>query len=437
MPSSSMTFRTSSARSGTVFTYTVAPVSIEKNAGTPASRRRRTARITRRVSGCQSTISPVPVIVIPWSMSVSRSARAQISPMARFRIAGSISAIKRGISARRAWKNGDVRASRGASSVCLKAGTRATTIAIRRSTPASWTAYESSSVRPIFHLLNPPVTDRVAEPAPRRAKREISSSVRRRPAAWTAAVASAANPEALAPSPIFEGKSFSLAIWNGSRIEARPRIGSTTARMRSMSRAFTSRRSIVAVSRATPPNSTVVRLVRGAVQTLIESWNGRRRTGSARPWYLMRPWIGWATAVAFIPGPRCPLDVEDDVGDALLRIDAQSMSGHGLDDQLELVALLVDCFPAGTAAQRSPMHVHVEGSEQEALRLVDVQEFGEPAKEERRDVLGVEADFDLPHRFDGSETGDEAEHPFGGVSGQLVHGRAVRVDFNVGGVVAS
>ena len=56
-----------------------------------------------------------------------------------------------------------------------------------------------------------------------------------------------------------------------------------------MSRAVTSRPSIVAWSRAYAPNSTVVRLLSGAVQTLIESWNGRRRTGSARPWYLISP----------------------------------------------------------------------------------------------------------------------------------------------------
>src|SRR5881296_1405646 len=121
---------------------------------------------------------------------------------------------------------------------------------------------------------------------------------------------------------------------------------STTARMRSMSRA-----SIVAVSRSTPPNSTVVRLVRGAVHTLIESWNGSRRTGSARPWYLIRPWIGWATAVAFMSGPRMRLDVEDDLGDALLRGDAQPMASHRLDDELELVTLLVDRFPASPSAQ--------------------------------------------------------------------------------------
>src|SRR5207244_2584251 len=162
---------------------------------------------------------------------------------------------------------------RCASSVCLKAGTSATIIAICRSTPASWTAYESSSVSPIFHLLNPPVTDRLADPAPRRAKREISSGARRRPAAWAAA---------------------------GAR----------------------------------------------AVHTLIESWNGSRRTGSARPWYLIRPWIGWATAVAFMSGPRMRLDVEDDLGDALLRVDAQPMASHRLDDELELVTLLVDRFPA-------------------------------------------------------------------------------------------
>src|SRR2546427_4983692 len=150
---------------------------------------------------------------------------------------------------------------------------------------------------------------------------------------------------------MFEGTASALDAGNGSRTAALPRIASTTARTRPMSRAFTSRPSIVAASGATPPNSTVVRLVRGAVQTLIESWNGSRRTGSARPWYLMRPWIGWATAVAFIAGPRLPLDVEDDFGDALLRIDSEPMPGHGLDDELELVTRLVDRFPAGTAAQ--------------------------------------------------------------------------------------
>jgi hypothetical protein len=112
-------------------------VSIEKNAGVPFSRRRRTARITRRVSGCQRTISPVPVIVMPCSIKVSRSARLQIAPTSRFRIASSISATSLGISARRAWKNGEVKASRWASSVCLKAGTTATTMAISRSSPAS------------------------------------------------------------------------------------------------------------------------------------------------------------------------------------------------------------------------------------------------------------------------------------------------------------
>src|SRR3989449_11547332 len=122
-------------------------------------------------------------------------------------------------------------------------------------------------------------------------------------------------------------------------MEAGPRAGATRGWLAAFARPSRSRLSIVAVSRETPPNSTVVRLVRGAVQTLIESWNGSRRTGSARPWYLMRPWIGWATAVAFIAGPRCPLDVEDDFGDALVRIDRQSMSGHRLDGQPELVAL--------------------------------------------------------------------------------------------------
>src|SRR6266849_5596318 len=391
--------------------------------------------MTRRVSGFQSTISPVPVIVIPWSMSVSLSASAQIPPMSRFRIASSISAISRGISASRAWKNGDVSASRCASSVCLKAGTSATIIAIGRSTPASWTAYESSSVSPIFHLLKPPVTERLADPAPRRAKREISSGARRSPAAWAAAVASAANPEALAPSPMFDGKSFTLAIRNGSESGARPRMTSTTARMRSMSRAFTSRPSIVAVSRPTPPNSTVVRLVRGAVHTLIESWNGSRRTGSARPWYLMSPWIGWAAAVAFMSGPRIRLDVEDDLGDALLRVDGQSMASHRLDDEFQLVTLLVDRFAAGPSAQRGAVQLHIEGREEEALRLVDVEEFGEPPEHEGRDILRGEADLDLPDRFDRAEIGDEAEHPLGRVREEFVQRGSVRSDPDIRGVL--
>jgi len=70
---------------------------------------------------------------------------------------------------------------------------------------------------------------------------------------------------------MFEGKSFTLAIRNGFRIEARARIASTTARIRSMSRASTSRPSIVAVSCGKSPNSMVVRVVSGAVHTLIES----------------------------------------------------------------------------------------------------------------------------------------------------------------------
>src|SRR5205809_8086249 len=67
-----------------------------------------------------------------------------------------------------------------------------------------------------------------------------------------------------------------------------------------MYRAGTWGTSIVAGSRGPSPNSIVVRVVSGAVHALLESWNGRRRIGSARPWYLISPWIGWATAVAFI-----------------------------------------------------------------------------------------------------------------------------------------
>ena len=235
----------------------------------------------------------------------------------RFRIASSISAMRRGISARRAWKNGDVVASRWASSVSLYAGTRAITIARGRSFPASCTENESSSAIPIFHLLNPPVTARAADPAPRLAIRERSWRSRSSPAAAAAARARAANPDALAPRPTFEGKSFTEAIRNLACVFARARTVSTTERIRSISWPPTGRPPIVAVSRGNSPNSTVVRVVSGAVHTLMESWYGRRRIGSARPWYLIRPWIGWATAEAFIPatsggsrgarrGPRSP-----------------------------------------------------------------------------------------------------------------------------------
>src|SRR6059058_342816 len=90
------------------------------------------------------------------------------------------------------------------------------------------------------------VTARAADPAPRRAKREISSRPRSNPAAFAEAIASAAKPEALAPSPMFDGKSFSDAMRNRRRIEAFARIGSTTERIRSMSCPITSRPSIVA-----------------------------------------------------------------------------------------------------------------------------------------------------------------------------------------------
>ncbi len=90
------------------------------------------------------------------------------------------------------------------------------------------------------------MTERLADPAPRRANREISSGLRFIPAACEAAIARAAKPEALAPKPMFEGKSFTDAIRNGVRREALVRTASTTERIRSMSRAVTSRPSIVA-----------------------------------------------------------------------------------------------------------------------------------------------------------------------------------------------
>src|SRR5439155_1890748 len=168
------------------------------------------------------------------------------------------------------------------------------------SSPVSCVTSYSTPIMHNYHMLYPPVTARHAEPDPPPANPAISSRLKRNPAAIAAAMARAPNPDALAPRPMFDGKSFTDAIRNGARRDAFARIGSTTERILSMSRAVTSRPSIVARSRGNPPNSIVVRVVRGAVHTLIESWNGRRRIGSARPWYLISPWIGWATAVAFI-----------------------------------------------------------------------------------------------------------------------------------------
>src|SRR5713226_7336053 len=149
----------------------------------------------------------------------------------------------------------------------------------------------------------------------------------------------------------------------------------------------------------------------------------------------MRPWIGWATAVAFIAGPRRPLYVEDDLGDAFLRVDGKPVSGHGLEDELELVTRLVDRLAPRAPAQRGAVHLHVERSEEEMLRLVDVQEFGEPAKEKGREVLRFEADFDLADLLDRVEIGDQAEHPFGGVREQLVQRGPVRSDPDIRGVL--
>ena len=111
------------------------------------------------------------------------------------------------------------------------------------------------------------------------------------------------------------------------------------------------------------------------------------------------------------------------------------MSGHGFHGELELVTLLVDGLPACTTAQRGPIHLHIERGEEETLRLVEIQEFGEPPKEKGRDVVRFEADFDLSDLFDRVEIRDEAEHPLGGVREQLVQRGPVRADPDVRGVL--
>src|SRR5439155_1697870 len=83
---------------------------------------------------------------------------------------------------------------------------------------------------------------------------------------------------------------------------------------------------------------------------------------------------------------------------------------------------------ACTTAQRGPIHLHIERGEEETLRLVEIQEFGEPPKEKGRDVVRFEADFDLSDLFDRVEIRDEAEHPLGGVREQLVQRGPVRAD---------
>src|SRR6266566_8398495 len=73
--------------------------------------------------------------------------------------------------------------------------------------------------------------------------------------------------------------------------------------------------------------------------------------------------------------------------------------------------------------------------EEEALGLVDVEEFGEPPEHEGRDVLRGETDLDLADRLHGVEIGDEAEHPLGRVREEVVQRRSVRPDPDVRGVL--
>src|SRR2546421_917035 len=129
------------------------------------------------------------------------------------------------------------------------------------------------------------------------------------------------------------------------------------------------------------------------------------------------------------------LDVEDDLGDPFLRIHGEPVARHGLDHELQLVPPLVDRFPARAAFERCLDDPRVERREEKSLRLVDVQEFRQPSKEEGRKVLRLKADLDLADGLHGPQVRDEAEHPLGGICEQFVRGPPVRADADIGRVL--
>jgi hypothetical protein len=126
-------------------------------------------------------------------------------------------------------------------------------------------------LRPVRRWEKAPVTARAAEEEPRRATVDISGRERSRSAAAHRAVAAAAKPEEEEPKPTFDRKEFSLSKRTPASISARSRTWSTTASRRSAPRPVTRSPSTTYTS-SPPPNSTVVVVRLGAVQTLMLSW---------------------------------------------------------------------------------------------------------------------------------------------------------------------
>src|SRR5205809_7512236 len=89
------------------------------------------------------------------------------------------------------------------------------------------------------------------------------------------------------------------------------------------------------------------------------------------------------------------LDVEDDLGDAFLRIDGEAVPRHGLDHELQLVSIRVDRFPASVSFAWPCDDVQGEGREVDWVWLVDVLRFRKPSEEERRKVVPLESHFSL------------------------------------------
>jgi len=121
-----------------------------------------------------------------------------------------------------------------------------------------------------YSRATPPATLRAAEVDPRRASAESDRASRSRPAAADAAVASAANADAEAPSPTFAGNEFSETTRAPAAIPARRRTASRTVVAPSWPVASMGPPSTAQTSRSVP-NSTVVRVADGAVQTETES----------------------------------------------------------------------------------------------------------------------------------------------------------------------
>src|SRR2546426_9326633 len=129
------------------------------------------------------------------------------------------------------------------------------------------------------------------------------------------------------------------------------------------------------------------------------------------------------------------LDVEDDLRNSLLLIDGQPMPRHGFDDEFEFVPFLVDRLAAGTALERAVGRVHIKRGEKEVPGLVNVQEFGEPAEEQRRRGLRGEAGRDLADRPGRISVCGQAKHPPGPVRGEVAQGPPIRPDPHIRPVV--